>query len=115
MQKTLLIIGGSIDAAAGIQLAKEMGLYVIVSDMNPHAPGITVADDYILASTYDIEKTVTAAKDYQIQKKRPIAGVTCIAADVPQTVAAVAEALSLPGISPSSAFLSSNKLEMKYR
>jgi len=115
LKKTILIIGGSIDAAAGIQLAKQMGLHVVVSDMNPHAPGIAYADDYIEASTYDIENTVNAARAYQHRKKRRIDGVTCIAADVPQTVAAVAEAMDLPGISSSAAFLSSNKLEMKRR
>jgi len=114
LNETLLIIGGSLEAAAGIRLAKEMGLYVVVSDINPRASGLALADDVIIASTYDIEATVTAAIAYN-NNKRPINGVTCIAADVPQTVAAVAAALNLPGISFHSAQLASNKLTMKNR
>jgi len=62
MGRTLLIISGGIEAIPGIRLAKEMGLHVVVSDMNPDAPGFGLADDRIIASTYDIAATVAAAQ-----------------------------------------------------
>jgi biotin carboxylase len=89
-----------------------MGLHVVVSDMNPAAPGFKSADDAIVANTYDVEGTVAAAVEYH-KHKRPIDGVMCMAADVPLTVASVAAVLSLPGISVESARLASDKLAMK--
>ena len=114
MSRTLLIVSGGIEAVPGIRLAKEMGLHVVVSDMNPNAPGIAVADDSIIASTYDVEGTVAAAKKYH-NTVRQIDGVMCIAADVPLTVASVAAALGLPGIPIEVARLSMDKLAMKHK
>ena len=66
-----------------------MGLHVVVSDGSPDAPGLAIADDTLIASTYDVEATVAAATRYH-ETVRPIDGVICIASDVPLTVAAVA-------------------------
>ena len=114
MSKTLLIISGGAEAVPGIRRAKEMGLHIVVSDMDRHAPGFAVADDFFLASTYDVEATVAAALDYH-RTFRPIDGVMCIASDVPLTVASVADALGLPGIAVETARLASDKLSMKER
>ena len=113
-ERTVLFVGGSIEAVAGIELAQRMGLYVVVSDANPHAPGCKAADDFIVASTYDVEATVWAAKNYHTNV-RPIGGVIAIASDVPLTVARVAEELGLRGISVESAKLAMDKLAMKRR
>lgn len=112
MKQTLLIVSGGIEATPGIRLAKEMGLYVVVSDINPNALGFAHADDHIIASTYDVEATVVAAQRYH-QRVRPIDGVMCIASDVPLTVASIAAALGLPGIPVESALLAIDKLAMK--
>jgi len=112
--KTLLFVGGGIEAVPGIRMAKDMGLRVVVSDYNPQAPGLAVADERILASTYDVEATVAAAVDFQ-RKRGPIHGVMCLATDVPLTVASVAEVLGLPGIPVESARLAMDKLAMKER
>ena len=112
--KTLLLISGGIEAVAGIQLAKRMRLHVVVSDANPQAPGFALADDTLLASTYDVEATIAAATRYH-REVRPIDGVICIASDVPLTVASVATALGLPGIPVESARLATDKLAMKQR
>jgi len=114
MSKTILIVSGGIEAVAGIRVAKDMGLHVVVSDMNPNAPGFAVADDRILASTYDVAATVAAATDFH-RNVRPIDGVICIASDVPLTVASVAAALGLPGIPVAAARLATDKLAMKQR
>ncbi len=110
--KTLMIVSGGIEALHGIELAKSRGLHVVVSDINPEAPGIKAADDAIIASTYDVERTLEAAVHYN-NNVRKIDGVMCLGADVPRTVAAVATALDLPGISEQSAHLAADKLAMK--
>ena len=56
LNKTILFVGGGLETVPGIQLAKSKGLHVVVSDQNPNAPGMEIADDRILASTYNIEK-----------------------------------------------------------
>ena len=111
-KKTLLVIGGGIQAVDGIRTARRLGLRVIVSDINPDAPGFEYADGQIIASTYDPEATVAATIQW-CQHNGPIDGVLCIATDVPHTVAAVAEALQLPGIPRDVAALAVDKLAMK--
>ena len=112
MKKTILIISGGIEAVPGIKRAREMGCHVVVSDMNPKAPGFKFADDIIIADTYGIEQTIKAAKNYH-RNIRPINGVICMAADVPMTVAGVAHELGLIGIPMETALLASDKLAMK--
>lgn len=112
--KSLLVVGGGVEAVPGIELAQSMGLHVVVSDMDPAAPGMEVADDRITASTYDIDETVTRARAYDEEVRR-IDGVMCIATDVPLTVASVAADLGLPGIPVEAAVLAADKLHMKDR
>jgi biotin carboxylase len=112
MKKTLFIVSGGLEAVPGIQRAKDMGLHVVVSDLNPNAPGFKIADDCLLADTYSVEDTFAAALHYH-KTVRPIDGVICIASDVPLTVATVSQKLGLPGISIETAKLSSDKLAMK--
>jgi len=45
--KTLWIVSGSQEAVPGIVRAKELGLFVVVSDGNSKAPGFQFADDSI--------------------------------------------------------------------
>ena len=112
MKKTILIISGGSEAVPGIKKAKEMGLYVVVSDIDPNAIGFEFSDDKIIASTYDFEETASLAKKYN-ESTRKIDGVIAIASDVPYTVAYVANTLGLQGLSLETAMLSSDKLKMK--
>jgi len=109
---TLWVVGAGVEAVPGIQRAKDLGLFVVVSDGDPDAPGFHLADDHVVVSIYDIEGTVDAAWKYH-GSVRPLDGVICIAADVPLTVAAVAEKLRLPGIPVETARLSVDKVVMK--
>ncbi len=113
MQRCVLFVGGGLETLPGLELAKAMGLAVAVSDGNPAAPGLAVAEHPLLASTYDPAATVAAARG--LAERRPIDGVLCLAVDVPHTVAAVAEALGLPGIGAQAAHLAMDKLAMKER
>lgn len=112
--KTLWVVSGGAEAVPGLMRAKEMGLHVVVSDASADAPGLSVADEFVQASTYDIEASVAAAKYYH-QTVRPLDGVICLAADVPLTVASIAAELGLPGISVETAQLAMDKLAMKDR
>ena len=111
-RRTLWIVSGGAEAVPGIQRARAMGLHVVVSDMNPSAPGFAAADEAVVANTYDVDETLAAALAYQ-RTKRPIDGIMCMAADVPLTVASVAAALGLPGIPVEAARLAADKLAMK--
>jgi biotin carboxylase len=111
--RTILIVSGGREAVPAIAEAHRLGLRVLVSDGAPDAPGLRLADAGLIASTYDPEATVEAARAYAAQNR--IDGVLAVAADVPVTVAAVADALHLPGISLASARLAADKLAMKDR
>lgn len=111
-KKTLLFVGGGIETLPGVDLAKKMGLNVVVSDRNPDAPCMTFADDCIIADTYSEMDTLIAAKKFH-HTKRSINGVICMASDIPLTVARVASELNLPGIPTSSAKTVSDKILMK--
>lgn len=112
LDKCLWVVSGGIEAVPGIQKAKEMGLFVVVSDGSPKAPGFQFADHKVIASTYDIQCTLKKALNFH-RKVRPINGVICFAADVPLTVAVITNTLNLPGISIETAKRATDKLEMK--
>jgi biotin carboxylase len=112
--KTILIISGGIEAADAARRAKDMGLHVVVSDIDVAAPGFQFADDRLIADVYGPEETAKAAETYH-HSVRKIDGVICVAADAPVTAALVAERLKLPGISVESAKLACDKLAMKRR
>jgi len=112
--RTLLIISGGIEAADAAKRAREMGLYVVVSDIDQNAPGFAFAQDRLIADVYGPEETLAAAARYHREKRR-LDGVICVAADAPVTAALIAEGLGLPGISVATAKLACDKLAMKAR
>jgi biotin carboxylase len=112
--KTLLIVSGGVEAAAAVKRAKEMGLYVVCSDINPEAPGFAIADSALIADVYGPSDTAAAAERFH-NKIRNIDGVICVAADAPLTVAAVNERLGLKGLTRQSAEWATDKLAMKER
>jgi len=114
MTKTLLIISGGIEAADAVMRARDMGLHVVVSDIDPNAPSFAYAHDHLIADVYGPEETLAAAQRY-VRERGPIHGVLCVAADAPVTAALVAEKWNLPGISVESAKLACDKLAMKRR
>lgn len=111
--KTLMIIGAGILQVPAIEIAKEMNLKTIVTDYNPSAPGLKIADVPIIMSTKDIEGTVRVAKEYA--SKDRIDGVITVGTDASMTVAAVANALGLPGIKFEDAEAATNKIKMRTR
>ena len=114
MAKTILIVSGGIEAVDVARRAKDMGLYVVVSDRDLEAPGFAFCDSRLIADVYGADETAAAADRFS-RKIRRIDGVICAAADAPLTVAAVCEKLRIAGISRESALLASDKLAMKER
>ncbi len=110
---TLLVISGGRSAVPVIAAARRLGMRVVVSDAAPDAPGFRCADDGLLASAGDADATVEAARAYAA--RRAIDGVLAVAADVPVTVAAVADALGLPGPSLDAARLLADRLALRAR
>lgn len=111
--KNLLIIGAGLLQMPAIKIANELGLNTIVTDYNENAPGMKIADNPIVISTKDIDGTVRTIK--KINKKIKIHGVITIGTDASMTVAAVANALGLPGIEFENAEAATNKLKMRER
>ncbi|KKM93633.1 hypothetical protein LCGC14_1206400 [marine sediment metagenome] len=109
----LLILGGGIEQVYAYELAHEMGIETIGMDLDPNAPGLKLADYQIIRST----KAPLDAMDYAyiFNKTTKIDGVMTIAHDVAFSVAHIAHALGLPGISVESAKLASDKVVMKWK
>lgn len=106
--KRLLIIGGGAEQISAYEIARKLGALVVGSDQNEHAPAREFADDWIVASTRDVEETIVQARAFH--KNKQIDGVVTIANDVPLTVASVAEDLGLPGGDLAPARITANKL-----
>jgi biotin carboxylase len=110
----ILFVGGGIETLPGVRLAKAMGLHVVVSDAKADAPCMAEADGKLIVSTYDVQGSVAEAGRYH-REVHPLAGVICLATDVPVTVATIAANLGLSGHSIASAELAADKLAMKDR
>lgn len=109
--KYIIIVGAGLLLLPTIKIAKQMGLKVIATDWSKDAPGFRYADIPVLVSTKDVERSVQVARE--LAQKYNIAGVFTAGADVEVTVANVAHALGLPGISPEVAYICNNKVEMR--
>ena len=107
--KTLMILGASILQLSAIEKATEMGLRVVVLDMNPDAVGFLVPGVVKeIISTVDIPKAVDSAK------RNHIDGVMTLATDLPmRTVAAIAKECGLIGISEDTAIRATDKSLMR--
>jgi len=113
VKKTIMIIGGGLLQMPAILTAKKMGLQVIVTDYNSNALGMKDADIPIVMSTRDIEGSVRVAKAQN--ELTPISGVLTVGTDASMAVAAVANALNLPGIKFEDAEAATNKIKMRMR
>ena len=107
----MLIIGGGVFQVPAIKTAKSMGLKVVVTDYNREAEGMLLADYPIEVSTRNINLTVNTAK--QFHRACPLDGVMTVGTDASQTVAAVADALNLPGIPFEVAERATDKIKMR--
>jgi biotin carboxylase len=92
--KRLMILGAGPFQVSGIRRAVELGYHVITVDYLPDNFGHKISHDYVNASTTDIAAVITAAREQRID------GIATFSSDVATpTVAAVVDALDLPGAS----------------
>jgi len=109
----IMIVGAGPNQVPAIELTQDKGFRVFATDQNPDAEGFDIADEGAIASTKNpektVEKAVAFAEDHEVE------GVMTIAADVSETVSAVAEALDLPGIPREAAHLTTNKARRQER
>jgi biotin carboxylase len=105
---TVLFVGGGRHQRRAIQRVQELGHRVVSVDRNPDALGLRAADVGELVDFTDVEGVIEVGRRHEVE------GVLTVAADraVP-VVAAVAEALELPGIGVETAQRMTHKLEMR--
>jgi biotin carboxylase len=108
VQQTVLFIGAGRHQRRAIAHARDAGLRVAALDGNPEAPGLQLADAAEIVDFGDVPSVIEAARRLQPD------GVLTVSADraVP-VVAAVAEALGLPGIGAETAHLMTQKIAMR--
>lgn len=105
---TILFVGAGRHQRRALARLKELGVRLVAVDRNPDAPGLRIADHAEVVDALDVPAVVEAARRHGVD------GVMTYAADraVP-VVAAVAEALDLPGIGAETAHLMTNKIAMR--
>jgi biotin carboxylase len=108
--KTVLFLGAGRHQRAAILHAKELGLRVAAIDGNPDALALPDADIAEVVNFVEIPKAIEFA-----QKVRPDGVLTITSDRAVVAVAAVAEALGLPGIGVDVAVGLTHKVEMRRR
>ena len=105
---TLLVVGAGRHQRRAILRARELGHRVVVVDRNAGAPGIEAADVAEIVDFSELERVV------EVGRRQAVDGVMTVAADraVP-VVAAVSEALGLPGVGSATALRMTHKGEMR--
>jgi biotin carboxylase len=108
--KTVLFVGAGRHQRRAILRAKQLGLRVVAVDRNPDAAGLQHADEAEVVDFVDVDGVIEVARRFAID------GALTVSADraVP-VVAAVAEALGLPGIGSTTAHLMTHKVAMRRR
>ena len=105
---TVLFVGAGRHQRRALVRLRELGVRLVAVDRNPDAPGLAIADAGEVVDVLDVPAVV------EVGRRHGVDGVMTYAADraVP-VVAAVAEALDLPGIGTETAHLMTNKIAMR--
>jgi biotin carboxylase len=106
--KTVLFVGAGRHQRRAIAQARARDLHVVAVDRNPDAPGLAEADAAEVVDFRDVDAVV------EVGRRHDVDGVLTVSADraVP-VVAAVAEALGLPGIGTEVAYAMTQKIAMR--
>lgn len=108
MSGRLMVIGAGREQLPAIERARSRGIEVVATDMNPKAPGATLADRFHVVSTDDAPGNIVVARRERIDGVMTLSSETAV-----PTVAAISETLGLPGLSRRTARLATDKLAMK--
>jgi len=108
--RSVLFVGAGRHQRRAILRAQELGHRVVAVDRNADAPGLVEADVAEVVDFSDVERVV------EVARRERVDGVLTVSADraVP-VVAAVAEALGLPGIGTETAHAMTHKVAMRRR
>ena len=110
MNGNLMVVGAGRFQLPAIRKGQVLGYKVVANDADPNAVGLEVADYCYHLDVKDIEGCIRVARAHRI------CGVLTVAAEVAvPTVAAVADALCLPGVSLEAAQVSVDKSRMRER
>jgi biotin carboxylase len=106
--KTVLFVGAGRHQRRAIAQARAQGVRVVAVDRNPDAPGLAAADVAEVVDFSDVDAVI------EVARRQAVDGVLTISADraVP-VVAAVAQALGLPGIGTDTAYVMTQKIAMR--
>lgn len=110
-KKIILILGGGAMQIPAIKAAKEMGWITIVADGVKNVPGCEFTDYFENIDLQDSAGMISTALKYK--NSTGLDGVFTAGTDFTETVARVADAAGLPGISIESAVNASNKWKMR--
>jgi biotin carboxylase len=113
VRPAVLIVGAGILQEPAIRIAKSLGYAAIATDIVPTAPGLRWVDHSGMVSKFDVEGHVAFARS--CRERFDLRGVLTIGTDASCAVAGVAAALGLPGVSPETAFMATNKAAMRGR
>jgi len=108
--KRLLVIGAGHEQLGAIRMARDMGVEVIATDINPCAPGMTVAHHARVVSTDNAAGNLQVAKAFQIDGVITLSSETAV-----PVVAHIVQTLGLPGYGPDTAYWATNKNAMRER
>jgi biotin carboxylase len=110
VEGTVLFVGAGRHQRRAIRRAQELGLRVVAVDRNPEALGLQEADVAHVVDFTDVGAVT------EVGRRQAADGVLTVSADraVP-VVAAVADALGLPGIGTETAHLMTHKVAMRTR
>ena len=110
MPGTILFVGAGRHQRRAIERVRELDARVVAVDRNADAPGLVAADEAEVVDFSDVAAVT------EVGRRHGVDGVLTVASDraVP-VVAAVAEALGLPGIGSETAHVMTHKIAMRRR
>ncbi len=101
-----MLIGGGVQEVRAVEFAQRLGYRVVVTDRSPDAPCMAVADESFVIDGKDIEGLVSRARN--LHADGGLHGVFTLT-ELVTSVAAVTEALELPGASVAGAVICQDK------
>lgn len=110
-KKRILILGAGFMQGQAIRAAKELNCEVIAVDGNPNAACAYLADIFYPIDLKDVTSLIKLGKE--LKNQGGLDGVFTAATDFSASVAAVAQACSLPGHSLTAAVFASDKIKMR--
>lgn len=107
----ILIVCGGLLQVPAVPIAHGLGLKVVMTDANPNAAAMRLADEPVTLDIYDVDGHVALVDDLKARYR--LLGVFAEGADVEVTVAAAADRAGLPGISVEAARNTKDKIRTR--